>query len=530
MPTAKTWDLPKPMDDREFETLCLDLFRSHRRPTVEPRLRGRSGQKQDGIDFLLQLREGLHAYQCKRVTRLRVADLHAELRRLAAFPDSLIGYTVLTTAPADAKLDDAVRELSATRQRSGLCPVDVLTWPTIQNLLAEHPAVLHRHYEHLVPRLTDRLTAISRALERASPGTQMTLKPHPAGLAVRIAPGPDGVLLDVRMTLAGSGPSFAAALAETQRSGRPVQIPVQRAELRFSDAIDAALDGLAPREIGAGTVSLAPAANGRRIKGSVLVEPRDRHHTLQIFERRAKSKPGRLPATWTVEEFGTDRQRVRIDLDLLPLSIVLETAGTRGRADLQRRYAGEPVQRAAEAERVFTALTDGGYLGFFTDRGAVCMGMTPQSQDEGTAQVVTSLATLAELADWDVRVPEEITPDDLRQIEQLLALFEGRSETVTEAAPVQMPVRTQDELAEMRRLAATPAGGIRLEHMQPATRIAFLRQAFDIPPVLTTFDRCTLGQEAVAKILAATDPPLDLMLHVEQGALVTRKVLTDSTP
>lgn len=81
MPSPKGWDLPPPEHAQEFEVLCLELMAAIRNPVVPATLYGRSGQRQHGLDFVLQLRDGLHGYQCKRVKAFTIEQLRAELKK-----------------------------------------------------------------------------------------------------------------------------------------------------------------------------------------------------------------------------------------------------------------------------------------------------------------------------------------------------------------------------------------------------------------------------------------------------------------
>lgn len=128
--------------------LCLELLRAMKRPLVEPNLYGRSGQSQHGVDFTLQLTDGLHGYQCKRVDSFTIDEFEAELAKTGTFPNPLRSWTVLATAPNDARLLDEVATLSLRRADSVSFPVTVVFWSTIRDWLADHPAVALAHYGH----------------------------------------------------------------------------------------------------------------------------------------------------------------------------------------------------------------------------------------------------------------------------------------------------------------------------------------------------------------------------------------------
>lgn len=146
MPTLRGLALPAPEHHQEFEALCLDLLRAMKQPRGEPNLYGRSGQAQHGVDFVLEMDDGLHAYQCKRVEALTAAEFDDEVRKLGGLPLTIMTYTVLTTAENDARLQDHVLEVSTSRRARGEPSVHVVFWTTVRDWLDDHRAVLASHY------------------------------------------------------------------------------------------------------------------------------------------------------------------------------------------------------------------------------------------------------------------------------------------------------------------------------------------------------------------------------------------------
>jgi hypothetical protein len=183
MPHPKGWDIPPPEHHQDFEVLCLDVLKAMKRPLVEPNLYGRSGQAQHGVDFTLQLADGLHGYQCKRVEGFTMAEFEAEVAKTARFPNPLISYTVLTTTENDARLQDAVHAISGKRVATGLFPVGIVFWPTIRDRLVAYKDVFREHYPEMAPG-----QAVSEPLVVPTPSLDEVLHNALLGMCVKARP------------------------------------------------------------------------------------------------------------------------------------------------------------------------------------------------------------------------------------------------------------------------------------------------------------------------------------------------------
>jgi hypothetical protein len=157
MPDRKGWRLVEPEDDVVFEKVCLDLFNVYKRPRIEPARFGRNGQAQHGVDFVLELADGPHGYQCKRTRTLSYAEVSAELEKTRRFRPALRTFTLLTTASRDARVQEKVYTLNERRRREGKFAVGLLYWDDIRDRLAEFPEVLRAHFPDLAPDLDDLL-------------------------------------------------------------------------------------------------------------------------------------------------------------------------------------------------------------------------------------------------------------------------------------------------------------------------------------------------------------------------------------
>ena len=157
-----------PKEWSQFEDLCLALFKEVWNDPLAQK-NGRKGQPQLGVD-VYGSKGGdprvLWGVQCKgkeanygsKPTR---TELEAELAKAEGFKPTLAGWVYATTAPTDGALQEAAREISFERAKSGGFPVSVLGWEEIQALLATAPKVIASFY----PEHSSRLEAVVEALE-----------------------------------------------------------------------------------------------------------------------------------------------------------------------------------------------------------------------------------------------------------------------------------------------------------------------------------------------------------------------------
>lgn len=178
-------EYPRPRSWDEFEEICWDLFvRLWNDPdTVR---HGRSGQAQSGVDLYGRLDgQGLTVgAQCKLHQEGKVLtwdEVEAEVEKAEQFKPPLAQYTIATTAPRDAFVQQKVRELTEAHSAKGLFPVNILFWEDICSRLANYPAVVQKHYPSFFYR-DDAATGPSAAL-----GPSDYLLP-PEQLAKRLAP------------------------------------------------------------------------------------------------------------------------------------------------------------------------------------------------------------------------------------------------------------------------------------------------------------------------------------------------------
>jgi hypothetical protein len=145
-----------PRSWEKFEEICLAIFKAEWDDGLAQK-HGRKGQPQHGVDVFGSpngRRAVFHGVQCKGKDQAyghkpTQSELMAEIKKAEGFVPQLEHWVFATTAPADATLQRAAREISKARSQSGKFTVTVLGWEDIQGLLGEHPSVVETYYpEH----------------------------------------------------------------------------------------------------------------------------------------------------------------------------------------------------------------------------------------------------------------------------------------------------------------------------------------------------------------------------------------------
>lgn len=155
-----------------FEDLCHALFKQVWRDPFAQK-NGRRGQAQHGVDIFSSSGGGHRSYrgvQCKGKdsnygSKVEWSEVLAEVAKAEKFSPKLDKWIFATTAPADATLQKAARELSVERRANGLFSVEVLGWEEIQALMADAPKVIAEFY----PEHADHLPQVVEALRALPP-------------------------------------------------------------------------------------------------------------------------------------------------------------------------------------------------------------------------------------------------------------------------------------------------------------------------------------------------------------------------
>jgi len=164
MPSPPMTDLPRPKSWDEFEDICADVLR---RLWKDPYIvrNGRSGQGQHGVDIYGQPHHlkgtapgGYAGAQCKRVDRLELPTVEAEVEQAESFQPRLSEYLVMTTAARDSHLQEEVRTQDWPFR------VMVLFWDDISLELSGHDDLLQKHFPGWMRRPTTEEQVLNRVL------------------------------------------------------------------------------------------------------------------------------------------------------------------------------------------------------------------------------------------------------------------------------------------------------------------------------------------------------------------------------
>lgn len=518
---AKSWQLPAPENDADFEVLCLDLFRAYKRPVAEPQRWGRNGQAQHGVDFVLDLPNDLIGYQCKCTKVFTIADLDGEMSKVEGFPLPLTAYVFLTTAPADTRVQAEVIGRSRQRQRTGGHSISVLNWSAIVDLLAEYPAVLKVHYPDLAPDLFDLISARARRLDREFPGSTFSVTAGPSRIDVTLNPGPDGI----PMTAKFSGPNLKGRLAEAMRTGKPITFNEGEVDIGVPDVLS---DMFASRS--RTRVSVRSVANGHTVRARILVQPSARHHNTAMFTRRGRHSSEGILATLTVVEAGTERMLVRIEGDAIPFMFMAEFHQTQGAqsmtADFQRPFIGKRPADALVAEEMLTLVTEGAYVGVFLESSApIAFATTPQPDESGPLAALHLLVDLAAAADWNIVVPDELVEIDSRWASDLLHLFTHRSRVLGHGGSARITIRTEAELTHFRKFAIDAIGPLNADVLENPREIKLFGQSFPVPAMRTRISHVVLPTETIAKIQQDATLPLTVEITLPPDSVVIEELV-----
>ena len=156
-----------PEEWETFEDLCHALFKSLWKDPLAQK-NGRRGQQQHGVDIFGSPNGDRSSYwgvQCKCKdtnydSKAEWSEVLAEVAKAENFSPKLDRWIFSTTAPVDAALQEAARELSVARRKEGLFSVDVLGWKEIKALLVKAPEVIDAFY----PEHADHLPQVIKAL------------------------------------------------------------------------------------------------------------------------------------------------------------------------------------------------------------------------------------------------------------------------------------------------------------------------------------------------------------------------------
>lgn len=518
---AKTWQLPPPENDTDFEVLCLDLFKAYKRPATEPQRWGRNGQAQHGIDFVIDLPEDLIGYQCKCTRVLTTANVEGEITKLAGFPLPLTAYVFLTTAAPDAAVQAHVVGQSRIRQREGGPSISILNWPAIVDLLAEYPAVLKAHYPDLAPQLLDLVTARARRLDREFPGSTFSVTATPSSVDVTLHPGPDGI----PMTAKFAGPDVKGRFDEALRTGKPIAFHEGEVEVRVPDVL-ADLFGAAAST----RMSMRPAVNGRTVRARILVQSATRHHNVDMFARRGRHSAEGIAATLTVVEAGTERMMIHVQGDMIPFKLTAEFHHTSGAQSMtsafERPFIGKRPADALVAEEMLNMVAEGAYVGVFLENGdPIAFSTTPQPNEPSPLAALQLLADLAAAANWNIRVPNDLVAADSSVAMDFLHLFTHRSRLLGRGGIAHFNITTEAEMMHLRAFAWDASGPLNADIIENPRQISLFGQSFPVPAIRTRISHVELSTETKARLHQDVTFPFNLEIVMPPDSVIIEELV-----
>lgn len=130
-------NFPPPTDHQAFERLLEELAPATLNCDVA-HVNGRTGQVQAGVDVNVRMRNGdIVGIQCKLTKgKLSFVAVRGEIEKARAYRPSLVRLIIATTANADAKLQEEVRQLPPEN-----FSVEIWFWPYINNQLNRSPGL-----------------------------------------------------------------------------------------------------------------------------------------------------------------------------------------------------------------------------------------------------------------------------------------------------------------------------------------------------------------------------------------------------
>ncbi len=125
-------EIVKPTDDSAFEDMCARIYGELFGDQL-PKINGRRGQAQGGVDVFVNSPMGRLGIQSKRYVdgALTLTMVEKELQRAEKKNVPIVKLIVATTAAADATLLQSVQNLSDKRVAAGQFPVEIEFWDDI---------------------------------------------------------------------------------------------------------------------------------------------------------------------------------------------------------------------------------------------------------------------------------------------------------------------------------------------------------------------------------------------------------------
>lgn len=138
---------PTLSDDKEFERMVVDCFKGLY-PEASVSLYGRNGQKQYGIDIIVQSKEEVICVQCKNKTDITVKDVSEIIDKCIFIEKFPLRKLVIATASLnDTAINDFL--LRVNSERNLQYDVEYLSWECICDYIVNFPYIHSKYYRGL---------------------------------------------------------------------------------------------------------------------------------------------------------------------------------------------------------------------------------------------------------------------------------------------------------------------------------------------------------------------------------------------
>ena len=161
-------------------------------------------------------------------------ELLSEVKKAKGFRPPLATWTLVTSAPKDARIEEFARQITAKHQANGLFAVRVLGWEDLLSLMARYPSVIDQHYPDLAPATRIHLARLSHDVE--NPTTELADEIRAARNAAKrdlenfqtADGGPKSVQLDLERSVNDRRLAISHSGAGVElRSGQPLLLEAE---------------------------------------------------------------------------------------------------------------------------------------------------------------------------------------------------------------------------------------------------------------------------------------------------------------
>ncbi len=161
MPNLVTFEIPRPKSAKDFESLCLDLWRQM---LGDPKTRPASLEEEGfHITGRHSVDLGLVAvYCCFKHKPLTISHIRARVESAHQLKPKLSRFVVATTGPRDARAQEFTRELSTRHGDADLFLVTIMSWDDIQHELKFYPELIYNYF----PPIGRELVGLTRIVRR----------------------------------------------------------------------------------------------------------------------------------------------------------------------------------------------------------------------------------------------------------------------------------------------------------------------------------------------------------------------------